>query len=65
MQTVHLQIRQYSCDECDKKFTQKSVLDTHARIHTGTLLYCTLCCLKSFKIQMRLLSVDQFLSLFI
>lgn len=34
---VHKNLRIYSCDYCDKKFGQKSQLETHTHIHTGTL----------------------------
>jgi len=33
---------------CDKSFTQKSVLNTHQRVHTGGRPYTCLVCSKSF-----------------
>lgn len=35
IQSLINKVRPYQCDICDKRFTQKSSLGTHKRIHTG------------------------------
>ena len=41
---THTKVKAYECDICKKKFSQKSSLITHVRIHLGEMPYgCSKC----------------------
>ncbi|XP_019865585.2 zinc finger protein 90 homolog [Aethina tumida] len=44
---IHLNIKKYKCQYCDKGFSRKFYLRDHERTHTGERLYSS-CCAKEF-----------------
>ena len=39
----HYQIREYACDQCDKKFVTSNALNLHFQAHEGIVYKCKLC----------------------
>ncbi len=44
VKAVHLKIKDWKCDVCNKSFSEKRKLKQHAMLHTGERKYqCTVC----------------------
>ena len=39
----HYEIREYACDQCDKKFVTSNALNLHFQAHEGIVYKCKLC----------------------
>ena len=49
VESIHLGLRKYKCDRCDKRFTQKKSKDEHMNSHTHQRPYCCELCGQSYQ----------------
>ena len=48
IESVHLRRRQYSCPDCNKSYTTRTILNAHYRSHTGERPYLCPTCERTF-----------------
>lgn len=49
VESVHLHIKKYQCNQCSSNFSSKQSLKEHLRIHSGAMPFKCTACEKSFR----------------